>query len=185
MEPAAGKPKYRMQGWLTKRGAKVLNWKRRWFTLDEKYTLAYWDSDTASKPIRSIPITSINEILPMAACGLQFPFPDPHGCFGVDTKINQGGRIFFVYSTEVAEAIRWRAYLLGAILRGCDAIPRQKAAQGVFNFLKEAGSSCLQDLVASDAIAIIQGVSKQYAACKDLYSDILELIGELATKVRA
>eukprot|EP00047_Mylnosiga_fluctuans_P004702 m.236071 g.236071 ORF g.236071 m.236071 type:complete len:281 (-) comp12921_c0_seq1:100-942(-) len=171
-----------MQGWLTKRGAKVLNWKRRWFTLDDKFTLSYWDSDTAAKPIRAIPITAINELVPAASCGVQFPFPDINGCFGIDTKVNTGGRIFFVCSLDVAEAMRWKAQLFAAILRSGDSASRQKAAHGVATLLRTSGSACLDALVESGAIDLIQGVSKQYPACKDLYPTILELIGEANAK---
>jgi hypothetical protein len=35
-------PEFYKQGWVTKKGAIVKNWKKRWFTVDKEYRVSYW-----------------------------------------------------------------------------------------------------------------------------------------------
>lgn len=39
---SAPSPEFHMQGWVTKQGAVVKNWKKRWFTIDNDYRVSYW-----------------------------------------------------------------------------------------------------------------------------------------------
>lgn len=55
-----------LTGWLTKKGGGTRNlgrksWRRRWFRLRGD-SLAYYKSETDKRPIRSIPISSIQRV---------------------------------------------------------------------------------------------------------------------------
>jgi hypothetical protein len=38
-------PEFHKQGWVTKKGAIVKSWKKRWFTVDKDYRISYWTGE--------------------------------------------------------------------------------------------------------------------------------------------
>lgn len=48
-------PEYYKEGWITKKGAIVKNWKKRWFTVDKDYRVSYWlsEKDPHEKDIKT------------------------------------------------------------------------------------------------------------------------------------
>ena len=170
------------QGWLTKRGAKVTSWRRRWFTLDAKYSLSYHESER-SKPIRTIPMGEINAVIPAGACGVPFPVFDPERCFGIDTNVSPGGRIFFVFADTVEEAMQWRAFIWVTVMKRTGAeVHRQRAAETLFQYIS-AHPQAIEHIVGAGAISVLSEISRTLPACKDLYTSVLQLIGNTASKV--
>jgi len=50
-----------MEGWCVKQGARMKNWKRRYFRLNT-IKLSYYENDKAMEPIRSIPSSDIQDV---------------------------------------------------------------------------------------------------------------------------
>ena len=90
------------EGYLTKLGKNVKNWKTRWFVL-YKNELRYYKTRTDKTPIRVIDLKTCSDIAPD-------PRQEKSNCFRVVTKT----RTFFIYASssqemhEWLEILRWR-----------------------------------------------------------------------------
>lgn len=167
-------------GFLHKRGGSFHSWKRRWFAIESE-GITYRETEQG-KVLRLIPFANLNEILSGPSCGMSFPVPDMARCFGIDTSVNTGGRIFLVYADTEALANQWKLYLWNAILRSGVEAGRQRAALGFLKFIL-ATPSCVDDLALSGALQTLKTVSDTVPTCAHVYSSVLEFIGNSSAAV--
>lgn len=83
------------EGYLTKLGAKVKNWKTRWFVL-YKNELRYYKTRNEREPIRVINLSMCSEVSPDSS-------QDKANCFRVVTK----NRTFYIYASSSQEMHEW------------------------------------------------------------------------------
>jgi hypothetical protein len=78
-------PRVVNRGWLTKEGAKVRNWKRRFFTLDSRSLLRYYKTeDTTARCAGQIDLARCLAVVTGVACACPWPEDaEPRLCFGI------------------------------------------------------------------------------------------------------
>jgi hypothetical protein len=158
-----------------------MNWKRRWFTLDSEGNIAYREGASA-KALRTIALASIQGLVPGPRCHVPFPTPTLESCFGIDTSINAGGRIFFVCADTPAEAQRWKVHLWAAMMQHSAEPLRMAAAQDLAGFIR-ASPECVEAVVECGALGLFQTHASAGGPWQSLYAAVLQDIGA-ATKVQ-
>ncbi|CAH1793637.1 unnamed protein product [Owenia fusiformis] len=98
------------QGFLTKRGGNVQNWKTRWFTL-EKNRLKYFKEKTDKEPVKTLDLHECEN------CMMDYTIEKPN-CF----TLMFSWRKFFIYASTAEDAEEWVA-----------AIKAQMNLNGLFN----------------------------------------------------
>ncbi|KAH7830901.1 putative Rho GTPase-activating protein 22/24/25 [Monocercomonoides exilis] len=103
-ESAPKGPPKPMEGWLTKQGHFMKNWKRRWFSLRGS-TLYYYEKPTSTKESGSIPLSGCQ--VTNAEEKSDKPF-----CFHISYPHSTGQKEYFICAEDVNQMNAW----VGAIV---------------------------------------------------------------------
>lgn len=98
------------EGWLTKQGAKVKNWKRRWFVL-YKTQLAYFDGPSGSARRERNGYILLKEVLPGSVHPIDETMFGKPNTFQVETR----DRTFYLQSDTVDQMDDWLDAILQSI----------------------------------------------------------------------
>uniref|UniRef100_A0A8D2KYQ3 Dual adaptor of phosphotyrosine and 3-phosphoinositides 1 n=1 Tax=Varanus komodoensis TaxID=61221 RepID=A0A8D2KYQ3_VARKO len=95
------------EGYLTKQGRIVKNWKTRWFTL-HRNELKYYKDQTSTEPIRALDLTECSAV--------QFDYSqDKVNCFCLVFPL----RTYYLYAKTGVEADEWIKILQWKLVRKC------------------------------------------------------------------
>eukprot|EP00051_Salpingoeca_urceolata_P015216 m.196330 g.196330 ORF g.196330 m.196330 type:complete len:382 (+) comp18323_c0_seq3:71-1216(+) len=103
-------------GYLTKLGAHVKSWKRRWFVLSAMGKLLYYKAartaGSSMAPQGSVRLAEVTCVPDASGVGCQWPDGVPSDrCFGVVSK----NRTYCLYAETAEEAAEWRKALVDAL----------------------------------------------------------------------
>ncbi|KAK2948397.1 hypothetical protein BLNAU_16652 [Blattamonas nauphoetae] len=104
--PVEEQPKRPMEGWLTKQGHVMKNWKRRWFSLRDG-VLYYSEKPTSAKEKGTIPLKGMN--VKNGEDKTDKPF-----CFHIHDPNNPGVKEYFIYADDVNQMNAWVAAIMEA-----------------------------------------------------------------------